>query len=344
MSKKRRQRKRRVIVGRVGQADRGGRSGQAGEWQRFALARFADEAERRERHARIVVSRVGDPNYVQRSERGGWTTYEWSAESAEGRRMLDAVRYQQEAFRAKFGRDPGPDDPLFFDPDADEPVQLTREQALKGLSELAERAEEHGWPPAMIKAWQEVGYVVTRANMHTFSAAQVQAYEEAVRRHWAAEDRPDEDMSPDELVAEVADATLKIVAKTLETEAEWPARRVAAGFVRFSGEEGRETARLLVYVLTRRVFACHHENPEATAIAEAQAWVAEHLEPAAATAVQEALGLMECPDAPVWQDPDEDLLAALIWLSTGLAATSGGGDPQWLRRFDGPPPDHCGSG
>lgn len=30
-----------------------------------------------------------------------------------------ALEEQLRAFRAKFGRDPGPDDPLFFDPDAE---------------------------------------------------------------------------------------------------------------------------------------------------------------------------------------------------------------------------------
>jgi hypothetical protein len=36
--------------------------------------------------------------------------------------MHDMLLRQREAFRKKFGRDPGPGDPFFFDPNADEPT------------------------------------------------------------------------------------------------------------------------------------------------------------------------------------------------------------------------------
>jgi hypothetical protein len=39
--------------------------------------------------------------------------------------MRDALLTQREAFRAKFGRDPGPDHPVFFDTDAPEPVSMS---------------------------------------------------------------------------------------------------------------------------------------------------------------------------------------------------------------------------
>ncbi|UGQ14296.1 hypothetical protein LO772_12300 [Yinghuangia sp. ASG 101] len=310
----------------------------AGPPGRVGLVGIAEEEARRERHVRVVVARQGDPHFVQRSRNGACTTYEWSTDTPEGRRMLEAVRYQQDAFRAKFGRDPRPDDPLFFDPDADVPVQLSREKALENLSELADRAQEFGWPPAMIKAWQELGYVVTRANMHTFSAAQVQAYEEAVRGHWAAEGQDDDEAGIEEVVAEVAEATLHIVAKTLETKALWPARRVASGFVRFSGDEARETARLLAYVLARRILFHRDTDPDGTGLAEARTWLTTDLEPGHETALLTALTLLDHPDDPAWQDPDEDLLAALIWLTTALTATQGDNNPQWLRQFDSPPP------
>ena len=35
-------------------------------------------------------------------------------------RMRELLLKQQEAFIKKFGREPGPEDPLFFDPDADD--------------------------------------------------------------------------------------------------------------------------------------------------------------------------------------------------------------------------------
>jgi len=37
---------------------------------------------------------------------------------------------QREKFKAKFGRYPGPNDPVFFDPDCDSPTPITPEQFL----------------------------------------------------------------------------------------------------------------------------------------------------------------------------------------------------------------------
>jgi hypothetical protein len=42
--------------------------------------------------------------------------------------MVEAMREQREAFIKKFGREPRPDDPIFFDPDADTPIGLSEEK------------------------------------------------------------------------------------------------------------------------------------------------------------------------------------------------------------------------
>jgi hypothetical protein len=55
--------------------------------------------------------------------------------------MMDALEEQKAAFRAKFGREPGPKDPIFFDPDAEEPRPIPIEQ----LNRLAAVLEEHGF-------------------------------------------------------------------------------------------------------------------------------------------------------------------------------------------------------
>jgi hypothetical protein len=65
-----------------------------------------------------------------------------------------ALEEQLRAFRAKFGRDPGPDDPLFFDPDADEPRPLNRATIEAGMVDAMERA---GISPAQIYAFQQTG-------------------------------------------------------------------------------------------------------------------------------------------------------------------------------------------
>jgi hypothetical protein len=48
--------------------------------------------------------------------------------------------------------------------------------------------------PAYIHAWRDTGYIVTEENQHMFSAAEVEAFEEGVRRHKG--DDPDGDSSP----------------------------------------------------------------------------------------------------------------------------------------------------
>jgi site-specific recombinase XerD len=54
--------------------------------------------------------------------------------------LRNALLRQREAFKAKFGREPGPDDPVFFDPDADTPVPISREQMEADLDEVFRKA------------------------------------------------------------------------------------------------------------------------------------------------------------------------------------------------------------
>lgn len=55
--------------------------------------------------------------------------------------LAEAVEGLRELFRKKFGRDPGPDDPLVFDPDADEP----RPMPEKDLDRIYAVMEEFGF-------------------------------------------------------------------------------------------------------------------------------------------------------------------------------------------------------
>jgi len=54
--------------------------------------------------------------------------------------LHEAVKRQLESFKEKFGREAGPDDPLFFDPDYDEPTQLTEPKVKRELIEAARKA------------------------------------------------------------------------------------------------------------------------------------------------------------------------------------------------------------
>jgi len=52
----------------------------------------------------------------------------------------EAIKRQLESFKEKFGREPGPDDPLFFDPDCDIPTPLTEAKVKRELAEAARKA------------------------------------------------------------------------------------------------------------------------------------------------------------------------------------------------------------
>ncbi|MEH6377238.1 hypothetical protein V7793_23340 [Streptomyces sp. KLMMK] len=106
-----------------------------------------------------------------------------STDTPHGEELKGALKSQRDAFREKFGRDPGPGDPLFFDPDADEPTRLTKEYFDGMMLEMAERAVELGIDPAFIHAWREVGYVVTEETRNMFTTAEVLAYNRALARH-----------------------------------------------------------------------------------------------------------------------------------------------------------------
>ena len=83
--------------------------------------------------------------------------------SAEGQQLIER---QLEAFREKFGRYPGPDDPVFFDPDEDTPVPLSDEEYERAVVAGMPQA---GLDPAVIYAFKRTGRMVTDSNKHLLS-------------------------------------------------------------------------------------------------------------------------------------------------------------------------------
>ena len=88
-----------------------------------------------------------------------------------------ALRQQLELFRKKFGRDPGPENPVFFDPDAASPQLLDPDRIG---AEIAEAMGKAGIEPAKIYAYRKTGLLVTRENWHSMSAADKLAWEQAL--------------------------------------------------------------------------------------------------------------------------------------------------------------------
>ena len=55
----------------------------------------------------------------------------------------EAIVRQLKLFKEKFGREPGPKDPIFFDPDCDVPTRLSEAKLKRGLIEAARKAGLH---------------------------------------------------------------------------------------------------------------------------------------------------------------------------------------------------------
>jgi hypothetical protein len=90
---------------------------------------------------------------------------------------MGILKDADEAFKAKFGREQRPNDPVFFDPSADSPQPINAEVMEQVMSEAMHRA---GADPALIYAHQKTGLIVTRDNVKYLSPADRQEWEDAV--------------------------------------------------------------------------------------------------------------------------------------------------------------------
>jgi hypothetical protein len=92
----------------------------------------------------------------------------------------ELLERQREAFRAKFGRDPGPEDPVFFDPKADEPRPLDDELLVTTVVDAMKAA---GIDPAKIHAYRRTGMLLTNENLGQWSAEDLDEWQAALEEY-----------------------------------------------------------------------------------------------------------------------------------------------------------------
>ncbi len=97
--------------------------------------------------------------------------------SPEVQRAMEG-RFQR--FREKFGRDPGPDDPVFFDPNADTPQELDWDRVD---SEIVGAMVKAGIEPENIYAYRKTEFIVTKENWGLLSKEQQQEWEAAIAEY-----------------------------------------------------------------------------------------------------------------------------------------------------------------
>lgn len=87
--------------------------------------------------------------------------------------LREVMAAQRENFIQRFGREPGPDDPVFFD--------LPHPEHLEHL--MAEDMRAAGLDPALIHAFERTGRLVTRDNQHLIPETDLAAWDAAIREY-----------------------------------------------------------------------------------------------------------------------------------------------------------------
>jgi len=100
--------------------------------------------------------------------------------------MRESMVELRREFTERFGREPGPQDPLFFDPTNDVPTQMSPEVAAAQFDTMLESMAAQTDDPmlqAQLRAAKDVGFILTESNMHLFTAHEIDAWEDALDRH-----------------------------------------------------------------------------------------------------------------------------------------------------------------
>jgi hypothetical protein len=97
--------------------------------------------------------------------------------------MREAMERQLERFRQKFGRDAGPNDPIFFDPNSDVPKPFTLSQRQEVTEKIVAAMEKAGISPADIYAYRKTGILLTEDNRDKWSQSDIREYEDAYEEY-----------------------------------------------------------------------------------------------------------------------------------------------------------------
>ena len=96
-----------------------------------------------------------------------------------------AIEEQLRRFHEKFGREAGPEDPLFFDPDAGTPQPLSEPQRDEMLNQILSAASRAGIRPELIYAMKKTDRMVTEANQHLLTDQELQEWQDAIDEYFA---------------------------------------------------------------------------------------------------------------------------------------------------------------
>ena len=87
-----------------------------------------------------------------------------------GPELAEILQRQREKFIARYGREPGPEDPIFFDAPSDDEYDAAVTTAM----------EQAGVAPAVIYAFRKTGRIITQENAKFVPAAALEAWQHAI--------------------------------------------------------------------------------------------------------------------------------------------------------------------
>ena len=97
-------------------------------------------------------------------------------------KQREILERQREKFLRKFGREPGHDDPIFFDPNVADPRPLDPDVLVATIVTAMEKA---GIDPAKVHAYRRTGMLVTRENLAQWSPEDLGEWQAALEEYEA---------------------------------------------------------------------------------------------------------------------------------------------------------------
>ena len=117
--------------------------------------------------------------YFKRRKKGEPKTIPLNAEAQR------AIQEQLRKFREKFGREAGPEDPIFFDPDADTPQPISKAGLDEMTGQILSAAGKAAVRPELIYAMRKTGRIVTESNQRLLTDDELQEWQDAIEEYRA---------------------------------------------------------------------------------------------------------------------------------------------------------------
>lgn len=95
--------------------------------------------------------------------------------------LAEAMEQMRLAFIERFGREPGPEDPVFFDNDCDIPTPISESVVTDQLTQMMAAANID---PAKIYATRKTGFFPCADNLDLMSESDKQEWNDAVQEYY----------------------------------------------------------------------------------------------------------------------------------------------------------------